>query len=164
MSWGMNLILILIATGAVAWGFRYAGQQLTVNKPFYRDMPFAIAFGYVFGVVVLVGAILYYLQSIDNNGVPAAGVVFFRWAVQGFMGFAIAAYLFRLFGRYVGTTGTRKLFRSMPLTATFGVLVIIIYAVVSIFAGVIALRSSQSFKKNSSSMATRHTSSRIIYR
>ena len=138
MSWGMNLILILIATGAVAWGFRYAGQQLTVNKPFYRDMPFAIAFGYVFGVVVLVGAILYYLQSIDNNGVPAAGVVFFRWAVQGFMGFAIAAYLFRLFGRYVGTTGTRKLFRSMPLTATFGVLVIIIYAVVSIFAGVIA--------------------------
>ena len=30
MSWGINLILILIATGAVAWGFRYAGQQLTV--------------------------------------------------------------------------------------------------------------------------------------
>jgi peptide/nickel transport system permease protein len=70
--------------------------------------------------------------------VQAAGVVFFRWAVHGFAGFAIAAYLFRLFGRYVGTTVTRKLFRSMPLTAAFGVLVIIIYAVVSIFAGSIA--------------------------
>ncbi len=101
-------------------------------------MPFAIAFGYVFGVVVIVGAMLYYFQPIDNKGVPASGVVFFRWAVQGFMGFAIAAYLFRLIGRHVGTEGTRKLFRTMPLTAAFGILVIIIYAVVSIFAGAIA--------------------------
>jgi|TARA_B110000091_G_scaffold20494_1_gene19383 peptide/nickel transport system permease protein len=101
-------------------------------------MPFAIAFGYVFGVVVIVGAMLYYFQPIDNKGVPASGVVFFRWAVQGFMGFAIAAYLFRLIGRRVGTEGTRKLFRTMPLTAAFGILVIIIYAVVSIFAGAIA--------------------------
>ena len=101
-------------------------------------MSFVIAFGYVFGGVVLAGAMIYYLQPTDKNGVPAAGVIFFRWAVQGFVGFAIAAYLFRLFGRYVGTAGTRKLFGSMPLTAAFGVLVIIIYAVVSIFAGAIA--------------------------
>ena len=138
MSWGINLILILMVTGAVAWGFRFGGQRVTGNKPFYRDMPFAIAFGYVFGVVVIVGAMLYYFQPIDNKGVPASGVVFFRWAVQGFMGFAIAAYLFRLIGRRVGTEGTRKLFRTMPLTAAFGILVIIIYAVVSIFAGAIA--------------------------
>jgi peptide/nickel transport system permease protein len=46
--------------------------------------------------------------------------------------------LFRLIGRRVGTEGTRKLFRTMPLTAAFGILVIIIYAVVSIFAGAIA--------------------------
>jgi peptide/nickel transport system permease protein len=127
-----------MVTGAVAWGFRFVGQRVTGNKPFYRDMPFAIAFGYVFGVVVIVGAMLYYFQPIDNKGVPASGVVFFRWAVQGFMGFAIAAYLFRLIGRRVGTEGTRKLFRTMPLTAAFGILVIIIYAVVSIFAGAIA--------------------------
>jgi len=138
MSWGINLILILMVTGAVAWCFRFAGQRVTGNKPFYRDMPFAIAFGYVFGIVVIVGAMLYYFQPIDNKGVPASGVVFFRWAVQGFMGFAIAAYLFRLIGRHVGTEGTRKLFRTMPLTAAFGILVIIIYAVVSIFAGAIA--------------------------
>ena len=138
MSWGINLILILMVTGAVAWCFRFAGQRVTGNKPFYRDMPFAIAFGYVFGIVVIVGAMLYYFQPIDNKGVPASGVVFFRWAVQGFMGFAIAAYLFRLIGRHVGTEGTRKLFRTMPLTAAFGILVIIIYAVFSIFAGAIA--------------------------
>ena len=138
MSWGINLILILMVTGAVAWGFRFVGQRVTGNKPFYRDMPFAIAFGYVFGVVVIVGAMLYYFQPIDNKGVPSSGVVFFRWAVQGFMSFAVAAYLFRLIGRHVGTEGTRKLFRTMPLTAAFGILVIIIYAVVSIFAGAIA--------------------------
>ena len=138
MSWGINLILILMVTGAVAWCFRFAGQRVTGNKPFYRDMPFAIAFGYVFAVVVIVGAMLYYFQPIDNKSVPASGVVFFRWAVQGFMGFAISAYLFRLIGRHVGMEGTRKLFRTMPLTAAFGILVIIIYAVVSIFAGAIA--------------------------
>ena len=138
MSWAINLILILMVTGAVAWGFRFVGQRVTGNKPFYRDMPFAIAFGYVFAVVVIVSAMLYYFQPIDNKGVPASGVVFFRWAVQGFMGFAFSAYLFRLIGRHVGTEGTRKLFRTMPLTAAFGILVIIIYAVVSIFAGAIA--------------------------
>jgi peptide/nickel transport system permease protein len=101
-------------------------------------MPFAVAFGYVAGLLVLIGAVSYYFRPVEVNGVPAAGVIFFRWAVQGFIGFAIAAYLFRLFGRTVGTPGTRKLFRAMPLTAAFGVLVILIYALVSIFAGSIA--------------------------
>jgi peptide/nickel transport system permease protein len=138
MSWLMNLIFLLIATAVVAWVFRFAGQKITVNKPFFRDMPFAVAFGYVAGLLVLIGAVSYYFRPVEVNGVPAAGVIFFRWAVQGFIGFAIAAYLFRLFGRTVGTPGTRKLFRAMPLTAAFGVLVILIYALVSIFAGSIA--------------------------
>ncbi len=135
MSWSMNLIFLLIATAVVAWVFRFAGQKLTGNKPFFRDMPFAVAFGYVAGLLVLIGAVSYYFRPVEVNGVPAAGVIFFRWAVQGFIGFAIAAYLFRLFGRTVGTPGTRKLFRAMPLTAAFGVLVILLYALVSIFAG-----------------------------
>lgn len=138
MSWLMNLIFLLIATAVVAWVFRFAGQKITINKPFFRDMPFAVAFGYVAGLLVLIGAVSYYFRPVEVNGVPAAGVIFFRWAVQGFIGFAIAAYLFRLFGRTVGTPGTRKLFRAMPLTAAFGVLVILIYALVSIFAGSIA--------------------------
>jgi peptide/nickel transport system permease protein len=80
----------------------------------------------------------YFFQPTDTDGVPRAGVIFFRWAVQGFLIFAVAAFLFRLLGRSVGTEGSRKLFRSMPLTAAFGILIILIYAVVSIFAGVIA--------------------------
>ena len=138
MSWLMNLILILIATAVVAWVFRFAGQKFIGNKPFFRDMPFAVAFGYVVGLLVLIVAVRYYFRPVEVNGVPSAGVIFFRWAVQGFIGFAIAAYLFRLFGRAVGTAGTRKLFRVMPLTAAFGVLVILLYAIVSIFAGSIA--------------------------
>jgi len=138
MSWLMNLILILAATAVVAWVFRFAGQKFTGNKPLFRDMPFAVAFGYVVGLLVLIVAVRYYFRPVEVNGVPSAGVIFFRWAVQGFIGFAIAAYLFRLFGRAVGTAGTRKLFRVMPLTAAFGVLVILLYAIVSIFAGSIA--------------------------
>jgi len=138
MSWLLNLILILIATTVVAWVFRFLGQKFTHNKPFFRDMPFVVAFGYVAGLLVLIATVSYYFRPVEVNGVPSAGVIFFRWAVQGFIGFAIAAYLFRLFGRAVGTAGTRKLFRAMPLTAAFGVLVILLYAIVSIFAGSIA--------------------------
>jgi peptide/nickel transport system permease protein len=138
MIWLMSLILILIATAVVAWVFRFAGQTFTGNKPFFRDMPFAVAFGYVAGLLVLIAAVSYYFRPVEVNGVPSAGVIFFRWAVQGFIGFAIAAYLFRLLGRAVGTSGTRKLFRAMPLTAAFGVMVILLYAIVSIFAGSIA--------------------------
>ena len=138
MSWWMNLILILISTAVVAWVFRFAGQKFIGSKPFFRDMSFAVAFGYAAGVLVLIAAVNYYFRPVEVNGVPSAGVIFFRWAVQGFVGFAIAAYLFRLFGRVVGTAGTRKLFRAMPLTAGFGVLVILLYAIVSIFAGSIA--------------------------
>ena len=138
MSWLMNLVVILSVTALVAWAFRFAGQKLTHNKPFFRDMPFAVAFGYVAGLLVLIAAVSYYFRPVAVNGVPSAGVIFFRWAVQGFIGFAIAAYLFRLFGRSVGTAGTRKFFRAMPLTAAFGVLIILLYALVSIFAGSIA--------------------------
>ena len=138
MSWLMNLVVILSVTALVAWAFRFAGQKLTHNKPFFRDMPFAVAFGYVAGLLVLIAAVSYYFRPVAVNGVPSAGVIFFRWAVQGVIGFAIAAYLFRLLGRSVGTAGTRKLFRAMPLTAAFGVLIILLYALVSIFAGSIA--------------------------
>ena len=58
--------------------------------------------------------------------------------VQGLIGFSVAAYLFRLLGQSVGPEAMRKLFRQMPLTASFGILVIIIYAILSIFAGPIS--------------------------
>ena len=65
-------------------------------------------------------------------------MIFIWWAIQGFIIFAIAAFLFRLLGRQVGTNGSRKLFRQMPLTASFGVLIILLYAIVAIFADALA--------------------------
>ncbi|TCS66439.1 peptide/nickel transport system permease protein [Primorskyibacter sedentarius] len=129
----MSVILwILAALAAISlsgWVFRLAGQKITGNSPRFRDMPFAVAFGYALAAAAVLGGVWLWFQP---------GATFFRWAVQGFVIFAIAAWLFRLLGRAVGTAGTRKLFRQMPLTASFGILVILIYAVLSIFAGVIA--------------------------
>ena len=135
----LYLIAALVACFVLGWVMRFAGQQATGNKPFFRDMPMAVAFGYVLGAAVLLFTLWYFFQpTVDENGVPVAGVMFFRWAVQFFVISAIAAWVFRLLGRSVGTDGSRKLFRSMPLTASFGILIILIYALVAIFAGAIA--------------------------
>lgn len=139
MSGLTGFAIILVALFVGAFVFRFAGQAITKNAPTFRDMGFGVAFGYVLGAALLVWAIWYYFQpKILETGVPNAGVVFFRWAVQGLIIASVAAYLFRLLGRYVGTSGTRKLFRSMPLTASFGILIVLIYAFVAVFAGAIA--------------------------
>jgi len=136
LMWLAAIIIFLVLGAHV---FRFVGQKLTNNAPKFRDMSYGAAFGYVFGAALLVWSVWYYFQpQIKDTGVPNAGVVFFRWGVQGFIIAAVAAFLFRLLGRYVGTNGTRKLFRSMPLTAAFGILVILIYAIVAVFAGAIA--------------------------
>jgi peptide/nickel transport system permease protein len=138
MSVWLQIILFLVATGAGGWVFRFAGQQATGNKPFFRDMPTGVAIGYVLGAIVLVWIVWTYYLARTADPAVANKYFFFRVAVEGFVIFAIAAWIFRVLGRAVGTAGSRKLFRSMPLTASFGVLVIIIYAFVAIFAGVLA--------------------------
>lgn len=139
MSGLMWFAIVLIALLVGAYVFRLAGQKLTGNAPKFRDMSFGVAFGYVFGTALLIWAVYYYFQpKVTEAGAPRAGVMFFRWAVQGFIMAAIAAFVFRLFGRFVGTEGSKKLFRSMPLTAAFGILIIILYAITAIFAGSIA--------------------------
>jgi len=52
--------------------------------------------------------------------------------------FGFAGWLFRLLGRTVGTEWSKKLFRQMPVTASFGLLMILLYALMSIFADAIA--------------------------
>ncbi len=131
--------IILVALCVGAYIFRFVGQKVTNDAPKFRDMGYGEAFGFVLGAALLIWAVWYYFQPKTlDTGVPNAGVVFFRWAVQGLIIASIAAYLFRLLGRTVGTAGTRKLFRSMPLTASFGILVIILYSFLAIFAGAIA--------------------------
>jgi peptide/nickel transport system permease protein len=139
MSGFVWFAIIIVGLLVAAYLFRLAGQAITSNAPKFRDMTFGAAFGYVFGAALFVWAIYYYFQpKITEAGTPNAGVIFFRWAVQGFIIASIAAFLFRILGRAVGTETTKKLFRSMPLTASFGILVIILYAITAIFAGSIA--------------------------
>jgi peptide/nickel transport system permease protein len=129
---------VLLGMGAVAWGFRFAGQAATGNAPKFRDMPYGVAYGYVLGAAVLAWLVWAYMQGRSEDQAIANKFFFLRIAIEGFIIFAIAAWLFRLFGRSVGTAGSKKLFRSMPLTASFGILTILIYAILAIFAAVIA--------------------------
>ena len=139
MSGFVWFAIIIAGLLVAAYLLRLAGQAITSNAPKFRDMTFGVAFGYVFGAALFVWAVYYYFQpKITEAGTPNAGVIFFRWAVQGFIIASIAAFLFRILGRAVGTETTKKLFRSMPLTASFGILVIILYAITAIFAGSIA--------------------------
>jgi peptide/nickel transport system permease protein len=139
MSGFVWFAIVIAGLLVAAYVFRLAGQSITSNAPRFRDMTFGVAFGYVFGAALFVWAVYYYFQpKITEAGTPNAGVIFFRWAVQGFIIASIAAFLFRVLGRAVGTETTKKLFRSMPLTASFGILVIILYAITAIFAGSIA--------------------------
>jgi len=123
-GWAWALLSLAGSLG-LAWAFRAAGQLATGGRPLFRDMSYGTAYGYVLGAAAVIGAAWLYLQP---------GAMFFRWAVHGFAGFALAAWLFRLLGRHVGTASTRKLFRAMPLTASFGLLTILVYAVLAIFA------------------------------
>lgn len=126
---------------AIGWIFRWSGQTSTGNAPFFRDMPMGVAFGYALAASLLLLSVIYYSPQnyfLQGTNPLSAGQTFFQWGVNGFVVFAIAAFLFRLVFRNVGTEGTKKLFRSMPLTAAFGVMMIIIYAIVAIFAPVIA--------------------------
>ena len=139
----MMIVLYLIAAIAVCvglgWVFRLVGQNVTGNAPYFRDMSLGVAFGFALGVLILIWIVWSYVyaQFIADDA-TANKYFFFITAIHGFAIFTAAAWVFRALGRMVGTAGTRKLFRAMPLTASFGVLVIILYAIVSIFAGWIA--------------------------
>ncbi len=137
MSAVLTLIVALAVIAGLGWAYRWAGR--TTGRPYFRDMEYATAFGTALGVAGVVFGIWFYFQpAVTEAGTPRASVVFFRWSVQGIVLFAAAAFLFRLAGQHVGTGATRKLFRSMPLTASFGLMMILIYAIVAIFAGAIA--------------------------
>ncbi len=128
----------LVGMAIIAFSFRYAGQVATSQSPYFRDMPFGVAYGYILGVACVIWLIWAYLQALSSDPAIANKYFFLRVAVEGFVLFAAVAWLFRLLGRTVGTAWSKHLFRSMPLTASFGILIIILYAIVSIFAGALA--------------------------
>jgi peptide/nickel transport system permease protein len=139
MSGWTFILVALAAVAAAGWILRFAGQRLSGNRPYFRDMPYAVAFGYALGAALVLAGVWLYLQpAVTEAGTPSASVLYFRWAVHGIAAGALAAWLFRLLGRSLGSGATRKAFRQMPLTAAFGLLVIVVYAVLAIFAGLIA--------------------------
>ncbi|RVV98105.1 ABC transporter permease [Mesobaculum littorinae] len=127
MSWSgiFAAIVVLVLT---AWAFRFAGRR--TGRPYFRDMGFASALGWVL-LVALVAYAVYAFFFVDQ-------AVFFRWLIIGVVIAAVSAFAFRLLGRHVGTAGSRKAFRHMPLTASFGILTIVVYALVAIFAAWLA--------------------------
>jgi peptide/nickel transport system permease protein len=130
LLWIIGIIVGLLAGG---WVIRAIGQAINLPSKaaniYFRDMPYLASVGLAVGVFAIAVVIYFYF---------IAPTPFFVWAVNGFVFFAICAFLFRLLGRNIGTEGSKKLFRQMPLTAAFGILVIIVYAITSIFAGFIA--------------------------
>ena len=128
----------LVSFAALAWGFRLAGQAATGRVPYFRDMTFGVAYGYIFAVAALAWLVWAYMQGRSPDPAVANKFFFLRIAVEGFIVFAIGAWLFRLLGRNVGTKGTKRLFRSMPLTASFGIMMILIYLFVAVFASFLA--------------------------
>ena len=130
LLWIIGIIVGLVAGG---WVIRAIGQAINLPSKaaniYFRDMPYLASVGLAVGIFAIAVVIYFYF---------IAPTPFFVWAVNGFVFFAICAFLFRLLGRNIGTEGSKKLFRQMPLTAAFGILVIIVYAITSIFAGFIA--------------------------
>ena len=51
------IIAALIGIGGIGYVFRWSGQNGTGNAPFFRDMPFSIAFGYALAAAALLVAI-----------------------------------------------------------------------------------------------------------
>ena len=119
----------LVVAGALTlyFGGRQIGAAQSVAR--LRDMTATGAFGYSLLVIsVYQGLALYF----------GPGATFFKWAVHGVVGFGITGFIFQQLGRHVGTRASKKLFRSMPVTAALGILLILIYGFVAIFADFIA--------------------------
>lgn len=132
------IILALALMAGAAWVLRFAGQTATGNAPAFRDMSYGVAFGYVLGVFLLAMIAWAFILSRSADPLVANKYFYVGFLVQFFVVSAIIAFLFRLFGRTIGTAGSKKLFRAMPLTASYGIFVIICYIIVTIFAGQIA--------------------------
>ncbi len=127
------LVIWLVGIFAIGWLFRWCGQIINWPKDewniYFRDMPYMVGVGFVFGVSLILFTlyVYFFLQT-----------KFFVWGVQVLVICGLAGYVFRFLGRRIGTDNSKKLFRSMPVTAAFGILTVALYAILAIFADFIA--------------------------
>jgi peptide/nickel transport system permease protein len=88
----LQIIGLLIVIAGLGWVFRWAGQQITKNKPFFRDMSFGVAYGYVLGAAVLLWIVISYIFALmATEQVDINKYFFFRVVVEWFVYFSIAA-------------------------------------------------------------------------
>ncbi len=130
-------VAIVLPRGLVARGI----DEDTIPSPLGT-------FGYIIMVSTFYVGGDYYLGYYFSDNLPwifehlslfgTDRLPFFVWLVNGIIIFGVAGWLFRLLGRSVGPPSSRKIFRAMPVTAAFGILTILTYAIVSIFADFIA--------------------------
>ena len=105
-------------------------------------------FGYYILATVLVLLVDYYVGFLMGANMPewfksisllgSTRLPFLAWLLHGIVMFGVAGFIFRALGRSVGTELSRKMFRQMPITASFGILTILIYVIVAVFADIIA--------------------------
>ncbi len=142
LIWILGALIVMAGAG---WLLRAVGQKVTNNAPKWRDMPFAVAFGYVVAAAAILAVLYAFVQAYSSDPI-VANTYFYAWfVIVSFIFFAVVAWLFRLLGRAVGTAGSRKLFRQMPLTASFGIITILVYAFVAIFADFLAPFAQDAF-------------------
>lgn len=127
------LIISIVGIFALGWLFRWTGQKISWPKDewkiYFRDMSYLVGVGFIFAVTLILFTLyVYFIVQIK----------FFVWGVQLLVICGVSGYIFRFLGRRIGTEGSRKLFRSMPVTAAFGILTVILYALLAIFADFIA--------------------------
>ena len=135
MSILLLLTIFIAVIAASSWVFRFIGQTLARSAPFFRDMSYGVAYGYTLGAALLILFASIYFAALTAEPDNANNYFFMRVAIESFIGFVIIAYYFRLAGKYVGSEGSRKHFRTMPLTAAFGIITILLYVFVAVFAG-----------------------------
>ena len=132
------LLVALVGTFALGLAFRFAGQSATGNAPYFRDMSPGVAFGFALAAFSIGWVAWTYFSNFTlwRAGDPTVNKLFFFYAaVHGIFLAVLMAFYVRELGRYFGSEESKKMFRQMPLTAAFGIGIIILYAFVSVFAG-----------------------------
>ena len=134
MTW-TTIFIWFIATALISFGLKRKADALPGQylKDYVRDLGYLSIFGYIFIISVVLYSIKYYIDFIRGDALP-----FYGWLINIIIMLGIAGWLFRLAGRHIGTEWSKKAFRQMPVTASFGIFTILIYALLAIFADFIA--------------------------
>jgi peptide/nickel transport system permease protein len=143
LTWILGASVFTITLKKLAFAIPHANLQARL-----RNMEYIAIFGYVLLATVLLLSLDYYIGYVLGEQMPdwlqavsffgPQKLPFYGWLINGIIIFGVGGWLFRLLGRHVGTGWSKKMFRQMPVTASFGILTILIYAILSIFADFIA--------------------------